>query len=366
MPWGTEAQLALRHILDVPWSWGKTIEAGTGMARFLEVQPTIENQWRALILFGRNVASYKFALGKALLDLRRQPGDLIKLEDLAVPFADNIRAHLRGAPKQATSRSSRFLDACQKANDGAISPEELRKLTISIGFNNVIDAFHRLGPADIPTRFYIDERQANGGIRLTDELRRLTEVLHPDDLLEEAEARWRLVETAWELGVNQSLIEFDTTSENLIAVRRDGRVTVTSSRAALNGYQKGHCFYCFAPISIEGGPAQADVDHFLPWAARIHIDGNVNGIWNLVLSCRDCNRGVGGKSSFVPSLKLLERLHTRNEFLITSHHPLRETLMRQTGLDEPSRVGFLQRNWSAALSALIARWEPVELAPVAF
>jgi hypothetical protein len=32
--------------------------------QFLEVQPSIENYWRALILFGRNVASYKFALGR--------------------------------------------------------------------------------------------------------------------------------------------------------------------------------------------------------------------------------------------------------------------------------------------------------------
>jgi hypothetical protein len=49
------------------------------MMQFIEVQPTVENYWRALILFGRNVASYKFALGKALLELRAAPGDLIKL-----------------------------------------------------------------------------------------------------------------------------------------------------------------------------------------------------------------------------------------------------------------------------------------------
>lgn len=68
---------------------------------FLEVQPSVENYWRALILFGRNVASYKFALGKTLLDLRAAPGDLVKLEDLALPFARNICEHLHKAPKQA-------------------------------------------------------------------------------------------------------------------------------------------------------------------------------------------------------------------------------------------------------------------------
>src|SRR5262252_2858009 len=78
------------------------------MMQFVEVQSCVENYWRALILFGRNVASYKFALGKALLELRAAPGDLIKLDDLAVPFVRNICEHLQNAPKQGTSQSSEF------------------------------------------------------------------------------------------------------------------------------------------------------------------------------------------------------------------------------------------------------------------
>jgi len=45
--------------------------------------------------------------------------------------------------------------------------------------------------------FVIDERGTNKGIRLTDELRTLGEIIHPNDLMRETEARWRLVETAW-------------------------------------------------------------------------------------------------------------------------------------------------------------------------
>src|SRR5690348_8427660 len=128
--------------------------------QFLDVQPSLEDYWRALILFGRNVASYKFSLGKALLDLRRAPGDdFVKLDQLALPFAQNICEHLRNAPKQATSQSSRFLEACRKRNSGEIGDEELRDRTVALGFNNVIDAFHRLGPKDISTRFFVDERE---------------------------------------------------------------------------------------------------------------------------------------------------------------------------------------------------------------
>ena len=200
------------------------------MNAFLEVQPTVSNHWRALILFGRNAASYKFALGKALLELRRAPGDLVKLDDLAVPFARHVCEHLAIAPKQATSQSSRFLEACRKANKGELSDGALRDTTVALGFNNVIDAFHRLGPSDTSVRFFIDERRSHQGIRLTEELRSLGETAHPDDLVQETEARWRLVETAWELGVSHSLIQFDRSSENLIAKGQDRQ----SSSAAIS------------------------------------------------------------------------------------------------------------------------------------
>ena len=75
-------------------------------ARFYEIEPSLENQWRAIILFGRNVASYKFALGKSLLELAPESGDLVKLEDLAEPFARHLCEHLARSDKQATSASS--------------------------------------------------------------------------------------------------------------------------------------------------------------------------------------------------------------------------------------------------------------------
>ena len=334
-------------------------------SKFLDVQPSLEDYWRGLILFGRNVASYKFSLGKALLDLRKAPdNNLVKLDELALPFARNICEHLRKAPKQATSQSSRFLEACRKHNSGEIGDDKLRDTTVDLGFNNVIDAFHRLGPEDIQTKFFIDERKTNNGIRLTDELRKLSDVAHPDNLPHETEARWRLVETAWGLGVNPSLIEYAKEGDQLFVKEPSGRIVVTSARHALNGYQKGHCFYCFASVSADDGNAEVDVDHFFPWSwsARnvLASNVNINGIWTLVLFCVACNRGPGGKSDLVPSLKLVERLHRRNEFLIASHHPLKETLIWQTGLSEPERGDFLKENYKSARKSRIVIWDPSE------
>jgi HNH endonuclease len=103
----------------------------------------------------------------------------------------------------------------------------------------------------------------------------------------------------------------------------------------------------------------ADVDHFFPRVLLLSgIKLPIDGVWNLVLACRDCNRGIQGKSARIPSKRLLERLNTRNEFLIASHHPLRETLIAQTGKHSRNRVGFLNHVYDAALPFLNRTWEP--------
>lgn len=72
---------------------------------FVEVEPTLENYWRAIILFGKNTASYKFALAKSLIDvsLERQ-SDLITLEDLALPYAMHLCEHLNTVQNNPLSR----------------------------------------------------------------------------------------------------------------------------------------------------------------------------------------------------------------------------------------------------------------------
>jgi CRISPR/Cas system Type II protein with McrA/HNH and RuvC-like nuclease domain len=141
------------------------------------------------------------------------------------------------------------------------------------------------------------------------------------------------------------------------------RINVTSSRDALDGYQKGKCFYCFREISVAPlNPILADVDHFLPHTLLVRGDfeANLNGVWNLVLACRYCNQGEKGKSARVPTLRYLERLHERNNYLIDSNHPLRETLIAQTGDTESMRRQFLQQQYSEAKKFLVHDWAPPE------
>ena len=57
------------------------------MPEYVEVHPTLDNFWRAIILFGRNVASYKLALGQSLLELAGEGKSTITLDELALPFS---------------------------------------------------------------------------------------------------------------------------------------------------------------------------------------------------------------------------------------------------------------------------------------
>ncbi|WP_238457936.1 HNH endonuclease domain-containing protein [Alkalihalobacterium alkalinitrilicum] len=336
----------------------------------MEEHPSLESYWRSVILFGRNVATYKFALAKSLIELAPKEDSFVTLEELSEPFSKKIIEHLKQNDKQITSKSSTFLNACRDAINNEISRDELISTTKKYGFNNVLDAFHIVNQNEISVKFFEKEtRGRTKGIVITDSLYLLRDSKQFQNFEQEVEARWRLVETAWSMNVSPSLLEVNYDDEtNIFYIEENNirRTDVTSARDALNGYQKGKCFYCFDDISINSLSADlGDVDHFFPYVLQSQVQLNLNGVWNLVLACKNCNRGLSGKFAKVPSIKLLERLHKRNTFFIESHHPLRETLINQTGKRETDRISFLKSMDSIAINYLIHRWEPNnEFAPV--
>jgi len=335
------------------------------VSRFYEIEPSPENYWRTIILFGRNSASYKFALAKALLDLNHQNKDTVALEDLAVPYSFHLCEHLEKTPRQNTSQGSVFLDHLRDYNDGRISHDQMIHQTVRLGFNNVLDAFHNVHGTGVGVRFFVDDRQTNNRISLTDEFLQMSEKPQFENLEQEVESRWRLVESAWEsrLSRNLMLVEYEEENKSLTGVNSFRRIAVTSARPALNGYQKGRCFYCFREISIiQGNSTMADVDHFFPHILK-QCDSSkpLDGVANLVLACQECNRGEGGKFEKLPSLGLLERLFNRNEYLISSHHPLRETLIAQTGYTMGNRQNYLQDAYDCStlfVGSGSQKWEP--------
>ena len=102
------------------------------MLLYQQNDPSMESQWRAIILFGRNVASYKFAFAHSLLELASKEKTFITLEELAEPFSKHIIEHIRKNDKQGTSSSSTFLETCRNHIDGTISKSDLLSLVIGL------------------------------------------------------------------------------------------------------------------------------------------------------------------------------------------------------------------------------------------
>lgn len=71
------------------------------------------------------------------------------------------------------------------------------------------------------------------------------------------------------------------------------------------------------------------------------------------------------KSGRPPHLHYVERLNTRNEFLIASYHPLRPTLIDQTGESVEMRTALLRRAFDqVTVGGARAPWvAPEELSP---
>lgn len=325
--------------------------------------PSLESQWRAIILFGKNSATYKFAFAKSLLRLIELEKTKISLNELAIPFANSIVEHLKKSDKQGNASSSKFLEGCRNYINETITKEDLYNLTEKYGFVNVVDAFQNVNGGTIPNPFY--EKNYSSGkkeIVVTDNLLKIKELFQYRNLEQEVEARWNLVETAWNLQINPNLLEvkYDE-SKSLFFIESNlmKRIDITSVRDSLNGYQKGKCFYSYQDISINKKDINiCEVDHFLPHVNKLahsRTGANINGVWNLVLADSSINLH---KKARIPEKRFLHRLFNRNEFYIESKHPLSETIINQTGLTKESRRRFLEAQYNLALTNSLQQWKP--------
>ena len=161
---------------------------------YLTTGSTEESNFRSVILFGRNTASYKFALAKALFDLAMQGKDLMTLDQLAIPYTKHLIEHVEKHPRQATNPSSKFIGACEDYVKGTTTYDQLISTAVKLGFKDVLDAFHVVNKGNIPIRFF--EKDFTGGVKrliLTDEVFELANSDEASNILQEIESRWNLV-----------------------------------------------------------------------------------------------------------------------------------------------------------------------------
>ena len=308
---------------------------------------------RSLLVFGKNVYSYKFPFCDALLRVTSSRKTFIKEEEIFEPFVDAILRHMKTHPKQyqgKKSSPSNFMVMLEGFNSGKVSRSDLMVEASKVIPNNVFDAFQNIGGGTLDNRFLFYTRDKNRkGFEIRDNLLSLVESEEKKQtIIDENEARWRVVEEAWKIGVNPSLIEFDPVTREFKKGDREDRPNLRSAVDSLMPYQKGLCFYCNRQLNRFGehtSESFPDVDHVLPLfrlkeeMIQKTISNNPNGIWNLVISCMACNRGDKGKFAQIPDGIYFKKLSERNEYLAIEHpHSFKFAILNSLGITKIDQI----------------------------
>jgi 5-methylcytosine-specific restriction endonuclease McrA len=305
-----------------------------------KVELSAQDYWRAVVLYGANVATYKIALATALIDFAKEHRTFVSMEELARSFFVLYRDRLAsGQPQQSNPGRKTVLErVVEEGNAGTITEDQAITRVEKQGFNDVVPRFHTVNGAPIGTRFY---EATPSGLTLTDDLLELFTDRADPILGSEVESRWDLLEAAFAMGLPTETLATD--EESIFRKRAGERINVTGTRPVLHGYQNGACFYCGEPLLDD-----IHVDHVIPRTVVQHDE-----IWNLVLAHSRCNLL---KSDLLPSPAQLEHLYQRNEYYIASNHPIKRHLIAQMGATSEQRRVFLQRQYHEAGKRLIHVW----------
>ncbi|MBZ4320009.1 HNH endonuclease [Streptomyces huiliensis] len=305
---------------------------------FYRTEPSEGAAWRLAILMGANTRTYKFALGSALLACAERGEDAAALRDVAAAYAMGVvgrPADARQASAGTADGDADFLAVAGREREESRRlgrpTEELVDAAVRTMPGMVMRKFHNLrGSTEVPHRFYeLTGRGTGRVVRFTPQLRRLVRNGQVSVLRAELEARWSIVESSFSAEVGRSLmadgvrVDWDT----LTLTDRRRRRSVAGVGDALTGFQHGRCLICGDVIAPEDGMA---VDHVFPYALMRRFGGvsawagpDLDVIWNLAPAHPRCN---AAKSARLPTAAELAGLARRNEAIMDSPHPLKQTL----------------------------------------
>ncbi|RYY47497.1 MAG: hypothetical protein EOO06_12390 [Chitinophagaceae bacterium] len=306
------------------------------------------NTLRTITLFGKNVSTYKFALLSTLM--QRGPSDALKYQDIRDGFVKELFRHYKGSPAQYTGGSNSLTHTFDDyLKNGEVQNEWQKVIAAAepLIYKNVFDAFHNVGGGSIANQFILFEHDKKGKqLILTDNLNSILEVPElRNSIEEENQGRWRVVEEAWRSKLSPNLLVYNDQDKNFYSLTVSERVCLRSAVSVLLPYQHGRCFYCNRKVdtmlaSHEG--AFPDVDHFFPLSFLVMFQiqpVNPNGIWNLVIACKDCNRGEKGKFASPADNSYFKKLHRRNLLFVEEHrHSLKNSILISLAAQDPDGV----------------------------
>ena len=131
----------MQRPLSLNFMWNKNVHAVSKpiVSAYLAInEPEHLTATRAIIVFGKNSATYKFALLKTLMD---QPATAeLKYEDIGVPFLTHLLEHHRTCPHQFNRSSTQLAKAMDDHIAGDMGWDNLFAIAERNIYNNVFDA----------------------------------------------------------------------------------------------------------------------------------------------------------------------------------------------------------------------------------
>ena len=310
-------------------------------------EPTSKDWWRAVILYGNNMSTYKMGLGDLLINYANKNREKIPLRELSEDFLDIYQERVNSGKHQKkrtlVNGEEKGLTVIEKElkkiQQGETSREKAINSVQKDSLENmVLKKFHTLFNRQIPDPFYQVTKthlilQKNILDTFTDHQNK--------PLNSELSSRWELLEFGFENTTREESLEVDFDAE--IVIKKNKRTPISKLRPILNGYQRGNCFYCGVELddSIE-------VDHVIPWSAVKHDE-----IWNLVLAHVDCNKW---KLDHLPPKPFVEKLIQRNEIVLQSDLPLKEELKKVLGNSSKKRMEQIWSQYKIGVNKNLTIW----------
>lgn len=299
---------------------------------------TDKELWRMITLYGLNTSTYKIALAKCLNNFVTQDKSTISMETLAKSFFDIYQKRLSNNMPQLNheTRSTKMEQIIKQYNAGLVDYNEAINYVKQNAFVDVIPRFHILYKREIEKPFY---EYNSKGLILTDSAFNVFNDEEKASLMRELDARWSLLESAFEMKRKNAKLINDVKMFYLLQGNSQ-RTDITYMKDMLNGYQEGRCFYCGEVLDQNN----IHVDHVIPRTYIAH-----DKPWNLVLSHEFCNES---KSDYLPSEYYIQKLVDRNERLISSNHPLSKKIIEDLGFTPQQRKNQTFTHYHRILSAV--------------
>ena len=311
-------------------------------------EPTSKDFWRAVILYGSNMSTYKMGLGHLLINYANKNLQKVPLRELSEDFLslyeDRVKSGKHQKRRKLVDGQETGLSYVEQEIRNIEQNDKNREKSVDAVLKKsletmVLKKFHTLFKREIPEPFYV---KTDSHLILQDNLLNLFTDKQNSVMNSELLSRWDLLEFGFENTQNQESLEID---ENLeFVVQKKQRSQISRLRPVLNGYQNNACFYCgtelYDPIHV---------DHVIPHTAVQHDE-----IWNLVLSHEQCNLW---KKDFLPQKHFVQRLINRNESVLKSDLPLKEELRKVLGVTPEERTEKVWSQYAIAKNKGLKIWE---------